>query len=188
MKFKKFKAGDKVFFPKVGWTVLEDTESEPYSLAIASGIETFTKEGKHYEGDAFPYIFDHNPFDPNDPKNIPAHGTEWPFLLRGRRMDIGMEILVQDESGIVQARIMTLQLSRSGISVGARHHDGTSSVVWSPVVLFPDELPQKKTTYLFAIPGYDVLGLFTVDFKRMTKEEGEKYAGAKIVPGTEEES
>ena len=52
---------------------------------------------------------------------------------------------------------------------------------------WPLEPVKKKTTYLWAIPVFGIPGSVTVDFKRMTQEEGEKVWGAKIVPDSEKE-
>ena len=188
MKFKEWKAGDEAFLVNLGWIVLEPLENPVYPLQFRD--YSFTKEGRQWTDDRYPSLLDHNPFDPSDPKNPPAHGTEWPFLLRGRRLEIGMEILVETESGIVPARIMTLQLSRSGVSVGARHTDGTSSVVWSPVILFPDELPVKKKVAKWAYPTIGVSGRLTVYFtEEITEEEARKVCGSSVemIPGTERE-
>ena len=114
MKFKEWKTGDEAFLVNLGWIVLEPLDNPLYPLQFRD--YSFTKDGRQWYEDRYPSLLDHNPFDPSDPKNPPAHGTEWPFLLRGRRLEIGMEILVETESGIVPARIMTLQLSRSGVS------------------------------------------------------------------------
>ena len=188
MKFKEWKAGDEAFLVNLGWIVLEPLDNPLYPLQFRD--YSFTKEGRQWTDDRYPSLLDHNPFDPSDPKNPPAHGTEWPFLLRGRRLEIGMEILVETESGIVPARIMTLQLSRSGVSVGARHTDGTSSVVWSPVILFPDELPKKKKVAKWAYPTIGVSGRLTVYFtEEITEEEARKVCGSSVemIPGTERE-
>ena len=188
MKFKEWKAGDEAFLVNLGWIVLEPLDNPLYPLQFRD--YSFTKDGRQWRNDRYPSLLDYNPFDPNDPKNPPAGETEWPFLLRGRRLEIGMEILVQTESGIVPARIMTLQLSRSGVSVGARHPDGISSVVWSPVILFPDELPKKKKVAKWAYPTIGVSGRLTVYFtEEITEEEARKVCGSSVemIPGTERE-
>ena len=165
-------------FPESGYP-LEDQETHTY----------FTLEGKLAECNT-PELLPLNPYNISDPNNPLEFKSDWPFILRGRRLEIGMEILVQTESGIVPARIMTLQLSRSGISVGARHADRTSSVVWSPVILFPDEVPSKKKVakwvyLIIGIPGADTVG-FT---EEMTQEEARRAYGSSIrmIPGTERE-
>lgn len=188
MKFKEWKAGDEAFLVNLGWIVLEPLDNPLYPLQFRD--YSFTKDGRQWRNDRYPSLLDYNPFDPNDPKNPPAGETEWPFLLRGRRLEIGMEILVETESGIVSARIMTLQLSRSGVSVGARHPDGTSSVVWSPVILFPDEVPTKKKVAKWAYLIIGIPGPVTVGFtEEMTEEEARKVYGSSIqmIPGTERE-
>ena len=191
MKFKEWKAGDEAFLVGFGWVILESDDSILYPLRFRA--HAFTKDGKNWKHDRYPSLLDHNPFDKSDPKNPPAHGTEWPFLLRGRRLEIGMEILVETESGIVPARIMTLQLSRSGVSVGARHTDGTSSVVWSPVIIFPDELPVKKKVADWVYTYMPNWGETRVEFaKGLTEEEINRLHGAsgvtiRMIPDTERE-
>ena len=150
MKFKEWKAGDEAFLVNLGWIVLEPLDNPLYPLQFRD--YSFTKEGRQWTDDRYPSLLDHNPFDPSDPKNPPAHGTEWPFLLRGRRLEIGMEILVQGESGIVPARVQSLLLTRAGVSAGVRYSDGRSSEVWSPVILFPDEVPSKKESGEVGVP------------------------------------
>lgn len=186
MKFKKFKAGDKVFFPKVGWTVLEDTESEPYSLAIASGIETFTKEGKHYEGDAFPYIFDHNPFDPNDPKNPPEYRSDWPFMLNGRRVKEGD--ILNDRSSNQNLPVRALYLEDGEVFCGLR--GVPVSLLHPNHFCWPDELPVKKKVAKWAYPISVTPGAVAVGFtEEMTEEEAKKKYGlfVHVIPGTERE-
>lgn len=164
-------------FPESNYP-LEDQETHTY----------FTLEGKLAECNT-PELLPLNPYNISDPNNPLEFKSDWPFILRGRRLEIGMEILVQTESGIVPARIMTLQLSRSGISVGARHADRTSSVVWSPVILFPDELPNKKKVAQWAYP-IGINGKTTVGFtEEMTQEEARRAYGSSIrmIPGTERE-
>ena len=63
----------------------------------------------------------------------------------------------------------------------------TNINIGSPEYTFADSLPKKKITYLWAFPIAGVPGAITIDFKRMTQEEGERYPGAKIVPGSEKE-
>ncbi len=184
-----FKPGDKAYWIEAGWIELDENPDEEYPLVAKRFCMTFTADGR-WVADKDIVLLPINPYDPTDPNNPPEFRSEWPFLLRGRRLEIGTEILVQTESGIVPARIMTLQLSRSGVSVGARHTDGTSSVVWSPVILFPDEVPSKKKVakwvyLIIGIPGVNTVG-FT---EEMTEEEARKVYGSSIqmIPGTERE-
>ena len=188
MKFKEWKAGDEAFLVNLGWIVLEPLDNPLYPLQFRD--YSFTKEGRQWTDDRYPSLLDHNPFDPSDPKNPPAHGTEWPFLLRGRRLEIGMEILVQGESGIVPARVQSLLLTRAGVSAGVRYSDGRSAEVWSPVILFPDEVPSKKKVakwvyLIIGIPGVNTVG-FT---EEMTEEEARKGYGTSVqmIPDTERE-
>ena len=188
-----FKPGDRAYWVKNGWIDLienPERDSSLYPLRDKESLGTFTVEGQRHARGGDIVLLPLNPYDPTDPLNPPEFRSEWPFLLRGRRLEIGTEILVQTESGIVPARIMTLQLSRSGVSVGARHTDGTSSVVWSPVILFPDEVPSKKKVakwvyLIIGIPGVNTVG-FT---EEMTEEEARRAYGSSIrmIPGTERE-
>ena len=188
-----FKPGNKAYWVKNGWIDLienPERDSSLYPLRDKESRGTFTVEGQRHARGGDIVLLPINPYDPTDPLNPPEFRSEWPFLLRGRRLEIGMEILVETESGIVPARIMTLQLSRSGVSVGARHTDGTSSVVWSPVILFPDEVPSKKKVAKWAYPTIGVSGRLTVYFtEEITEEEARKVCGSSIqmIPGTERE-
>ena len=189
-----FKPGDRAYSLRtLRWVELIENGKDIkgfYPLKEKDSDETYMQDGRYDKMQGAPCLVPINPYDPTDPLNPPEFRSEWPFLLRGRRLEIGTEILVQTESGIVPARIMTLQLSRSGVSVGARHTDGTSSAVWPPVILFPDEVPSKKKVAKWAhlvigIPGADTVG-FT---EEMTEEEARKVYGSSIqmIPGTERE-
>ena len=186
-----FKPGDKAYWlmEKRWIELLEGSNHPSYPLEERSSHLSFTADGRGIVGEPI-VLLPINPYDPTDPLNPPEFRSEWPFLLRGRRLEIGTEILVQTESGIVPARIMTLQLSRSGVSVGARHTDGTSSVVWSPVILFPDELPIKKKVAKWAYPVIGMPGAIRIEFTdEMTQEEAEEKFGSfiQMIPGTERE-
>ena len=190
-----FKPGDRAYWlNEKQWVELEENPENPseyYPLRIKNEELVFTEEGKDVFFSPYFSLLPINPYDPFDPNNPPEFKSDWPFILRGRRLEIGSEILVRPESGgIVQAKIMNLQLSRSGVSVGARHRDGTSSVVWSPGILFPDEVPSKKKVakwvyLIIGIPGADTVG-FT---EEMTQEEARRAYGSSIrmIPGTERE-
>ncbi len=191
MKFKKFKAGDEVFSSGSGWVTLSLSDDPIYTLKSIDGF--FTEEGKRWKYSTYPSIFDHNPLDPNDPKNPPVYRSDWPFMLNGRRVKLGDRLVALVDHGKMDhwiGDVIRLSIKANGAwaIVNNEKEGWTEFSLNKESVCWPDEIPKKKTTYLWAYPGYDVLGLFTVDFKRMTKEEGEKYAGAKIVPGTEEES
>ena len=189
-----FKPGDRAYSLRtLRWVDLEENIKDIkgfYPLKEKDSDEAYMQDGRYDKMQGAPCLVPLNPYDPTDPLNPSEFKSDWPFILRGRRLEIGMEILVQTVSGIVPARIMTLQLSRSGVSVGARHTDGTSSVVWSPVILFPDDLPVKKKVAKWAhlvigIPGADTVG-FT---EEMTQEEARRAYGSSIrmIPGTERE-
>ena len=188
-----FKPGDRAYSLRtLRWVDLEENIKDIkgfYPLKEKDSDEAYMQDGRYDKMQGAPCLVPLNPYDPTDPLNPSEFKSDWPFILRGRRLEIGMEILVQTESGIVPARIMTLQLSRSGVSVGARHTDGTSSVVWSPGILFPDEVPSKKKVAKWAYP-IGIKGITTVEFtEEMTKEEAVKIygSGAQMIPGTERE-
>ena len=188
-----FKPGDKAYWLRhTRWIYLIRNRDFPESNYPLEDQEThtyFTLEGKLAECNT-PELLPINPYNISDPNNPLEFKSDWPFILRGRRLEIGMEILVETESGIVSARIMTLQLSRSGVSVGARHPDGTSSVVWSPVILFPDEVPSKKKAAKWAYLIIGIPGPVTVGFtEEMTEEEARKGYGTSVqmIPGTDRE-
>ena len=188
-----FKPGDRAYSLRtLRWVDLEENIKDIkgfYPLKEKDSDETYMQDGRYDKMQGAPCLVPLNPYDPTDPNNPPGFRREWPFLLRGRSLEIGMEIFVQTESSIVPARIMTLQLSRSGVSVGT-HTDGTSSVVWSPVILFPDELPKKKKVAKWAYPIIGIPGIITVGFtEEMTLGEARKKFGSfvKMIPETERE-
>ena len=181
MKFKKFKAGDEAFVVTSGWVTLEYLDNPIYP--IQSGIFSYTEEGKLCIEDRYPSLLDYNPFDPNDPKNPPVYRSDWPFMLNGRRVKEGD--ILNDRSSNQNLPVRALYLEDGEVFCGLR--GVPVSLLHPNHFCWPDELPKKKTTYLWAFPIHGNFGCYTVDFKRMTMEEGGKYAGAKIVPGTEEE-
>ena len=63
-------------------------------------------------------------------------------------------------------------------------------VVWSPVILFPDELPIKKKVAKWAYPVIGMPGAIRIEFTdEMTQEEAEEKFGSfiQMIPGTERE-
>ena len=189
-----FKPGDRAYSLRtLRWVDLVENRNDIkalYPLKEKDSDETYMQDGRYDKMQGAPCLVPLNPYDPTDPLNPPEFKSDWPFILRGRRLEVGMEIFVETESAIAPARIMTLQLSKSGISVGARHPEGTSSVVWSPVILFPDELPVKKKVAKWAYPTIGVSGRLTVYFtEEITEEEARKVCGSSVemIPGTERE-
>ena len=188
-----FKPGDRAYWMGFGWIKLvENTEkySSPYLLRDKASSETFTADGRRYARGGDIVLLPLNPYDPCDPNNPMEFKSDWPFILRGRRLEIGVEILIRGESGIVPARVQSLLLARSGVSVGVRYSDGRSAEVWSPVILFPDEVPSKKKVAKWVYPIIGMPGPLTVGFtEEMTEEEARKLYGSKVqmIPGTERE-
>ena len=191
-----FKPGEKAYWLRhTRWIYLIRNRNFPescYSLGDQETHTYFTLEGKLAECNP-PELLPLNPYDPSDPNNPPGLRSEWPFLLRGRRLEIGMEIFVNTESGIVPARIHSLEMTDSGFSAGVKHLDGTSSVVWSPVILFPDELPIKKKVADWMCAVVKFSGEVKLYYaKGMTEEDVKRIYGVygsiiQMVPGTERE-
>lgn len=184
MKFKEWRAGDEAFLINLGWIILEPLDNPEFPLQFRD--YAFTKEGKQWRDDRYPSLLDHNPFNPDDPKNSPEFKNDWPFMLRGKRLEVGMEIFVNSVSGVVKAKIQSLAITKSGFSAGVVHNDGTSSVAWPPVIIFPDELSVKKKVAKWAyIDEYEIVFIE----QEMEEDEVWKNYGlsVKMVPGTERE-
>ena len=128
----------------------------------------------------------------------------WPFILNGREVNIGDFLYVKNYRKVCEVKEMRLIYSeRDGTPIpevlintyqGGWHSDISDYDEWivlcSESFSWPDETPQKKTTYLWAVPMYKA-GLkekLCIRFKRMTKEEAEKHWLAEMVPGSEEEA
>ena len=191
-----FKPGDKAYWVKNGWIDLienPERDSSLYPLRDKESRGTFTVEGQRHARGGDIVLLPINPYDPTDPLNPPEFKSDWPFILRGRRLEIGMEIFVNTESGIVPARIHSLEMTGSGFSAGVKHLDGTSSVVWSPVILFPDELPIKKKVADWMCAVVKFSGEVELYYaKGMTEEDVKRIYGVygsiiQMIPGTERE-
>ena len=181
MKFKEWKAGDEAFLVNLGWIVLEPLENPVYPLQFRD--YSFTKDGRQWDEDRYPSLLDHNPFDPNDPKNPPE--SRYPFMLNGRPVFAGSELhhLGYRKTSVVTA----LFLDESKQWCGLKH---TSVGELSPKnFCWPDEIPAKKKVAKWAYP-IGIKGITTVEFtEEMTKEEAVKIygSGAQMIPGTERE-
>ena len=79
-----------------------------------------------------------------------------------------------------------LETIKIAIDNGLEINDEAIRLLLSHIKELESQIP-RKTTYLWAIPVFGIPGSVTVDFKRMTQEEGEKVWGAKIVPDSEKE-
>ena len=189
-----FKPGDRAYSLRtLRWVELIENGKgikRFYPLKEKDSDETYMQDGRYDKMQGAPCLVPLNPYDPTDPKNPPEFKSDWPFILRGRRLGIGMEILVQGESGIVPARVQSLLLTRAGVSAGVRYSDGRSAEVWPPVILFPDEVPSKKKVAKWAYLIIGIPGVNTVGFtEEMTEEEARKGYGTSVqmIPGTERE-
>ena len=85
-----------------------------------------------------------------------------------------------------------LETIKIAIDNGLEINDEALKLLLSHIKELESQIPrwipvEEKTTYLWAIPVFGIPGSVTVDFKRMTQEEGEKVWGAKIVPDSEKE-
>ena len=145
-----------------------------------------------YMDDGKVRLYDHpillplNPYDPTDPNNPPEFRN--PFLHEGRLVKIGDD-MANKITGRYLGEVFKMMVeppSRSYLFI-VGPNGGNTWEVGNKDLTFSDSLPKKKITYLWAIPVFGIPGSVTVDFKRMTQEEGEKVWGAKIVPDSEKE-
>ncbi len=109
-----------------------------------------------------------------------------PFIHEGRAVKIGDEIL-DKRTGKIAGRVGYLLIDHNGVYMQIPNNGVTHEIsIGNPDFTFADYY--KKKTYLWAYPSYGIPGSVTVELKRMTKEEGDKIFGARIIPETEEES
>ena len=181
-----FKPGDKAYWVKNGWIDLienPERDSSLYPLRDKESRGTFTVEGQRHARGGDIVLLPLNPYDPTDPNNPPEFRN--PFIHEGRVAKIGDQMFSR-RAGEIVGRVSFLLVDQDGahmqILVGAATHEFR---VGNPNYTFADS--RRKKTYLWAYPAYDIPGSVTIELKRMTKEEGEKTWGAKIVPGSEEE-
>ena len=161
---------------------IKELESR-YPLRDKESRGTFTVEGQRHARGGDIVLLPLNPYDPTDPNNPPEFRN--PFIHEGRVAKIGDQMFNR-RAGEIVGRVSFLLVDQDGahmqILVGAATHEFR---VGNPNYTFADS--RRKKTYLWAYPAYDIPGSVTIELKRMTKEEGEKTWGAKIVPGSEEE-
>ena len=183
-----FKPGDRAYWVEERkWITLKENNDATYPIKCSTG--TFTLDGRYVDKSAIA-LLPLNPYDPTDPNNPPEF--RYPFMLNGRPVKIGDEVIYKRNGEPVDGQVYGLGISE-GRPWAVIHYNSCSSATLgfdSGHLCWPDEVPKKKTTYLWAIPMYEA-GLkenMSIGFKRMTKEEAEKYWKAEIVPGSEEES
>ena len=187
MKFKEWKAGDEAFALGCGWVILGEGDTQKYPLEY-NGF-SITEDGKRYEHDSYPALLDHNPFDKSDPKNPPAHGMEWPFVLNGRPVKIGDELVstLKGRNTLGKVHRLILEFDCVAMDMDAvhfRHRINPEYFCW------PDELPAKKKVAKWAYPIIGIPGTITIGFtEEMTEEEARKAygSGVQLIPGTERE-
>ena len=177
-----FKPGDRAYWVEERkWITLQENNDKTYPIKCSTG--TFTLDGRYVDKSAID-LLPLNPYDPCDPNNPPEF--RYPFIYEKRAVKIGDQI--SKKSGVIVGKVSVLQISEENTTMHVYGDNGWTNInIGSPEYTFADSLPKKKITYLWAFPIAGVPGAITIDFKRMTQEEGERYPGAKIVPGSEKE-
>ena len=181
-----FKPGDKAYWIGVGWIELVDNpenDSYLYPLFSKDSYAAFTAEGKKYARGGDIVLLPLNPYDPFDPNNPPEF--RYPFMLNGRPVFEGSELhhLGYGKTSVVTALFFGDGKQWCGLKNTSVGELSPKNFCW------PDSLPKKKTTYLWAVPMYERTAMesLVINFIRMTKEEAGKYWKAEMVPGSEEE-
>ena len=179
-----FKPGDRAYWVKHRqWVTLKEFTHRDYPLKTEEGEGGFTLDGRFICGGDI-VLLPINPYDASDPNNPPEF--RYPFIYEKRAVKIGDQI--SKKSGVIVGKVSVLQISEENTTMHVYGDNGWTNInIGSPEYTFADSLPKKKITYLWAFPIAGVPGAITIDFKRMTQEEGERYPGAKIVPGSEKE-
>lgn len=180
-----FKPGDRAYWVKHNqWVTLKEYTHRDYPLTIEEGEGGFTLDGRFICGGDI-VLLPLNPYDPCDPNNPKEFRN--PFIHEGRLVKIGDE-MANKTTGECLGKVATLEiLDTRNQSPFLTLENRAVWIVGDEDITFADSLPKKKITYLWAFPIAGVPGAITIDFKRMTQEEGEKVWGAKIVPGSEKE-
>ena len=176
-----FKPGDRAYWVKHRqWVTLKEFTHRDYPLKTEEGEGGFTLDGRFICGGDI-VLLPINPYDPTDPNNPPEF--RYPFFLNGRPVRVGDELNV---IGFIKPHTV-IALSIESDKCLCSVTDCSPLELSYKYFSWPLEPVKKKTTYLWAIPVFGISGSMTVDFKRMTQEEGERYPGAKIVPDSEKE-
>ena len=187
MKFKEWKAGDEAFLVNLGWIVLEPLDNPLYPLQFRD--YAFTKEGRQWDEYRYPSLLDHNPFDPNDPKNPPAFKNDWcdwSFMLNGRPVFEG-DILYHLKC---QKKALVTRLSLHSGKVWCGIKDYCDLELTQENFCWPEEVPIKKKVAKWAYPTLGNPGEVRIGFTdEMTQEEAQKKFGSFLfmIPGTERE-
>ena len=176
-----FKPGDRAYWLRhARWIYLIRNRNFPesgYSLEDQETHTYFTSEGKLAECNP-PELLPLNPYDPTDPLNPPEF--RYPFFLNGRPVRVGDELNV---IGFIKPHTV-IALSIEGDKCLCSVTDCSPLELSYKYFSWPLEPVKKKTTYLWAIPVAGMPGEITIEFKRMTAQEAEKYWK---VPGSEQE-
>lgn len=176
-----FKPGDRAYWVKHRqWVTLKEFTHRDYPLKTEEGEGGFTLDGRFICGGDI-VLLPINPYDPTDPNNPPEF--RYPFFLNGRPVRVGDELNV---IGVIKPHTV-IALSIESDKCLCSVTDCSPLELSYKYFSWPLEPVKKKTTYLWAIPVFGISGSMTVDFKRMTQEEGERYWKAKTVPDSEQE-
>ncbi len=171
-----FKPGDRAYwFEERKWITLQENDDATYPIKCSTG--TFTLDGRYVDKSAID-LLPLNPYDPCDPNNPPEF--RYPFFLNGRPVRVGDELNV---IGFIKPHTV-IALSIEGDKCLCSVTDCSPLELSYKYFSWPLEPVKKKTTYLWAIPVAGMPGEITIEFKRMTAQEAEKYWK---VPGSEQE-
>ncbi len=182
-----FKPGDKAYWLRHSrWIYLIRNRNFPESKYPLEDQEThtyFTLEGKLAECNT-PELLPSNPYNISDPNN--------PLMLRGRRLEVGMEMRGIFDDETLPVRIKSLELLESNCCVTCSWNYGEMKigVIHPNNLRFPDELPNKKKVAKWAYTITGIPGIITVGFtEEMTLGEARKKFGSfvQMIPGTERE-
>ena len=181
-----FKPGDRAYWVKHNqWVTLKEYTHRDYPLTIEEGEGSFTLDGRYICGGDI-VLLPINPYDPTDPNNPPEFRN--PFLHEGRLVKIGDD-MANKITGRYLGEVFKMMVeppSRSYLSQKEDHIYRRTKR--GKYVGGRKQRPHLfGLSYLWAIPVFGISGSMTVDFKRMTQEEGERYWKAKIVPDSEQE-
>ena len=173
-----FKPGDRAYWVKHRqWVTLKEYTNRDYPLTIEEGEGGFTLDGRFICGGDI-VLLPINPYDPTDPNNPPEF--RYPFFLNGRPVRVGDELNV---IGFIKPHTV-IALSIESDKCLCSVTDCSPLELSYKYFSWPLEPVKKKTTYLWAIPVAGMPGEITIEFKRMTAQEAEKYWK---VPGSEQE-
>lgn len=190
MKFKEWKAGDEAFLINLGWIILEPLENPVYPLQFRD--YSFTKDGRQWTDDRYPSLLDHNPFNPDDPKNSPefkSNWCDWSFMLNERPVFEG-DILYHFKCQ-KKAFVTRLSLHSGKVWCGIKEYCDLELI--SENFCWPDEIVTKKKVADWVYTYTRYWGEVWVEFaKGLTEEEVNRLHGAsgvtiRMIPGTERE-